>query len=437
MAPPLPTDEMIRKKREEFDDDLVGVVLVYRFGNPSVKPGTSWEKLTYNTVQNMEPDDDDTIEYFWKHCGAAVISNICPIELEKRIIQRIIDIRVEDFYQKRRTRNDGIQSFNTTCGIMNKELYFMSLEACERIQKQRGYPKKNNNNHTTSIAWGIDGYTRIPGISDITSMELRSGGSLLPDVTKCHRHKQCLNIMENEPLVALQKIIQDKFAFYLRCNPAISDNIPYPYKCDDDDDTKHFPMCVQVILGEKSTKQYGYRGFHQDMWSTTGSVIVGVTLRNPRSMTLKYHSKFLRSYELPARSAYVLSGASRFGSIWYPLKEFKHEMHPFRFHNDDNDHSLPKLQQQQQTTSTSIKEDDNSFTRSNTTTQTCIMHEKKKKKKKKKRSLEYDQEQLEYSYSSKVRNGKSTKHRHYVACVTPSTVSTTSSTTYDDDGDLE
>lgn len=135
------TDEMKRKRRIEFDEDLVGVVLVYCFGNPSTKPGTAWEKLTYNTVQNIIPDNNESKEYFWKHCGTDIIYNICTKELEELIISHILDIRVDEYYHNRTLRNNNIQSFNTTCGILNKELYFMTKKSCQRILKQRGYPK--------------------------------------------------------------------------------------------------------------------------------------------------------------------------------------------------------------------------------------------------------------------------------------------------------
>ena len=308
--------------RQEVLDGLLGIALVFRFGNPSHVP---WSEHEVKTCQEAETQEQTRARLsspseargYFERCGASVMENVCSANLEQRLVDRTVDLVLEKCSGGRNLRSSKEQPFCVPAG--NRELYLVSTRSCQRMKEQRGNPFSAED-ATGRLAWAVEGQPIKNKNKNGCIHE--SGGTCMPDVGTGGNHSQNLDNPANQPFADLLDILIDRFGDYLS------------YKNDDDaqmfgyDDDKHMMMCLQLILAEKDRKK-GERGSHQDKWSTTGAAIIGVTLLNDRAMTLS-HCKTETIFPLPRCSAYVLSGAARYGTLWGGLSAFNHHIHPFR-----------------------------------------------------------------------------------------------------------
>lgn len=174
------------------------------------------------------------------------------------------------------------------------------------------------------------------------SLSMQSGGARMPDATN-KTHSQNLNNPANKPFVELLQILTERFHSFLT-NDNENDSAMFGYNED-----THMMMCLQLILAEAGEGE-GERGFHQDMWATTGAAIIGVSLLNSRAVTMQHcgSRNTEATFPLPRHSAYVLSGAARYGTLWNGLtKEFKHHVHPFMKDTSSNEADGPSTSKRQ------------------------------------------------------------------------------------------
>lgn len=314
-------------EREKVRESLLGIALVYRFGNPSNKP---WSEHERNTCTVAKKQEEEKIRFhhaseardFFERCGVSVKNDVCPSKLEERLIERTIDIILEK--QKRILRGSKEQLFFHPGGVNNKEIYLVSTQSCKRMIQQAGKPFAEESGGTR-VAWAVDGkdiFKKGTSVKiDQSSLAHTSGGSCMPDAMDIG-HSQNIDNPANAPFMELLHLLEDRFRPFLVNNNA-DDSKMFHYN-----DESHIMMCLQLILGEAG-KGKGERGYHQDMWATTGAAIIGVSLINGRAMTMK-HCGVTSTFSLPRRSAYIMSGAARYGSLWRELDgEFHHRLHPF------------------------------------------------------------------------------------------------------------
>jgi len=317
----------IGMERQQVLDSLMGIVLVYRFGNPSHEPWSEHEKKTWNEAHMQECQrvrfNPSEAKSFFERCGVSVAENVCPASLEERLVNRTIDIILEK-RRERILRSSKEQLFCEPRNVDNRELYMVSTRSCSRMKEQGGKPFANER-EGTRVAWAVDGHDIKKRGSNSTidrsSLTLTSGGACMPNATD-KNHSQNLDNPANQPFMEMLQVLLDHFGHFL-ANENEDDTQMFGYH-----DEKHEMMCLQLILAEAG-KGEGQRGFHQDMWATTGAAIIGTTLLNSRAMTM-HHMNTRATFSLPRRSAYVLSGAARYGTLWSGLKgEFRHCLHPF------------------------------------------------------------------------------------------------------------
>lgn len=318
--------------RQEIANKLAGIALVYRFGNPSHQPWSEHEKRTLAKAQEMEAPGvsfnlPGKAELFFKKCGLSVKENVCPEDIEKRIFERVVELLAERS-QKRLLRSSGEQQFFKPRGVENRELYLVSTASCHRMKNQRGEPFADETGGT-KIAWAVEGNIIRERVSNtpISSSLLAhaSGGICMPDVTGNRLHSQNLDNPANQPFLDLLEHVLLHFSDYLS-HDNDDDRRMFGYE-----DQKYMLMCLQIVVAENGAGM-GRRGPHQDQWATTGAAIVGVSLLNRRAITMSHctQARTKATFPLPRRSAYVLSGAVRYGSLWTDLMcEFRHGLESF------------------------------------------------------------------------------------------------------------
>ena len=313
-------ENRIAERRKVLQDSLAGIALVFRFGNPSELPTTRHERKTYDKAARQDRkkrcynDENKTKEFFHK-CGVSLVENVCSADLEDRLINRTVDIVIEKRDIKI-SRRSGEQPFHFPHCVDNRELYLVSTSSCKRMIRQKGRPFADDDDGAR-FAWAVDGEDIYKEGTDAKiekeSIAQMAGGTLMPNVKGNTNHSQNLDNPDNQPFLELLEILKCRFARILN-----KDN--------------HRMMCLQLILAEDG-RQMGERGFHQDMWATTGACIIGATILNDRKLEMCHNGRPRVSvlYHLPRRSAYSLSGAARYGTLWKGLNsEFFHCLHAFR-----------------------------------------------------------------------------------------------------------
>ena len=311
---------IIAERRKVLHDSLAGIALVFRFGNPSELPTTRHERKTYDKAAKQDRkkisySDENKAKEFFQKCGVSVVENVCSADLEERLINRTVDIVIEKRDNKI-SRRSGEQPFHFPHCVDNRELYLVSTSSCKRMIRQRGRPFADDDDGAR-FAWAVDGEDIYKEGTDAKiereSLAQMAGGTLMPNVKGNTKHSQNLDNPDNQPFLELLEILKHRFARILN-----KDN--------------HRMMCLQLILAEDG-RQMGERGFHQDMWATTGACIIGATILNDRKLEMCHNGRPRVSalYHLPRRSAYSLSGAARYGTLWKGLNsEFFHCLHAFR-----------------------------------------------------------------------------------------------------------
>lgn len=309
-------------------ENLVGIALVFRFGNPSQKAWSEHEKKTLEEAQKQEEQKvrfgPNEARGYFQRCGVSVMENVCPPSLEERIVNRVVEIILQKQSRKRALRSSKEQPFYEPPGVgkKNREIYLVTTRSCKRMKEQEGKPFDDSG----KVAWAVEGQDikerGSESLRPTSSLESASGGICMPDAEDA-THSQNLDNPANRPFLDMLDILTNRFGPFLS-NENEDDAQMFGY-----DDNEHTMMCLQLILAEKNAAK-GERGSHQDMWATTGAAIIGVSLLNDRAMDLCHGSLSNATFSLPRRSAYVLSGAARYGTSWRELRgAFKHELKPF------------------------------------------------------------------------------------------------------------
>ena len=360
-------DSMIR---DEIRSSLAGAALVFRFGKPSTKPVSLYEKETLvaalqneddndnNTIHNDDQDDEEegdnnattlnNSKSYFESIGVHLKEEIIDEKLEEEVIERIIDILLEQ-RNSRSVRNRGrlsltsstasssaatavstaiLQSQPFTCpdAVANRELYFVTTKSCKRMKQAMGRPfEPLNKSHfafyvqNMDIARegvGVDGDTSANALLTRSSAICRSGNGILPDVEGSvdddgiPNHTQNLNNPRNHAFMEVLRSVQETFGKKILWTG--NEN-------KDGKKENHRFKCLQLILAERDRHRHyavGERGLHQDKWSTAGAAIIGVTIGPGKRQLTMQHRSLQATYDLKCRSAYIISGAARYGTLW-------------------------------------------------------------------------------------------------------------------------
>lgn len=365
--------------RSQIEKTLAGAAFVFRFGNPSTQPWSVHEKATLkealknqerqeldDEVEDVKGDDNTTAtsaaEHYFTKSGVTLENEIITPELEQRLWHRILDLLVEETRRRNSRRTAAPQSFGAPFAVGNRELYFVPAMACRIIKRQQGRPFMPGCD--MRVAWAVEG-CGIPKLQSAdkgdnkkskkgtktkpqqeevemisqTWLRHQNGSALLPDVEGHSGHPQNLDNPLNACILELLHIIETKFANVLRNDqPSVGyvGGGERPYNMHQ----YHTPMCLQLILGEHTrTTDGGRRGLHEDKWSMTGAAVVAVTIIGQRTLTMQ-HKRQSITYLLRRRSAYALSGAARFGTLWKSqglISPYMHGLSAFEVVDTKND----------------------------------------------------------------------------------------------------
>ena len=315
-------------RREQLKESIIGVPLVYRLGNPSLKPWSDHEKATLDVAMELQESrpqtsfNTDESMTFFDDCGFRMKRGIIPPFLEEQVFERTIDLILETEVRGS-TRSSNVQQFCEPCGVDNRELYLVTTSSCRQIKMQNGSPFMDGDGGS-KVAWAVKGQ-RIKklGTEDLispSSLAMTTGSALLPDVNDDLSHPQNLDNPANKPFLDVFDILREHFS---GCLSNENEDDVYGYHDGE------FPlMCIQLIIGERG-KGGGERGPHEDKWATTGAAVIGASVRNPRQIKMK-HGSISATYDLPRGSAYILSGVVRYGTIWGLTTPLEHALEPFR-----------------------------------------------------------------------------------------------------------
>jgi len=313
---------------------LKGVAIVFRCGNPSNEPCSRWERKTFETASKREDLRSeltgDAAKWFFRKTGVSLTDNVCPPELEERLLVRIVEMIKMREERGKTLRRRGEQPFGMPNCCANREMYLVSEASHARIKKQQGAPF-NGIGARSRAAWVMEGQKIVPPGTEVgfhsSSQGFASNGTLMPDISNSPNHSQNLDNPDNKPFRDMWKILQNEFAPLLR-NKNKNDTDGFGY-----DDTLQHLMAVQIILAEKGNGAAGgMRSYHQDGWASTGAAFMGVTLLNNRAFTMRHEGtpKVEVTYPLARRSAYICSGAARYGTLWKDLNlKFEHRVEAF------------------------------------------------------------------------------------------------------------
>jgi hypothetical protein len=317
-------------RRQHLKENIAGVPLVYRLGNPSLRPWSQHEKSTLDEAIKFQGSKSqkssfakDEPKAFFDSCGFRIKCSIFPPSLEEQVIDRTVDLIIET-EERGSTRSSNVQQFCEPCGVGNRELYLVSSASCEQIKMQNGSPFMDGKGGS-KVAWALKGQ-RIQkfGTDELispSSLAITTGSALLPDVKEDTSHPQNLDNPKSKPFLDVFNILKEEFSAFLS-----NENEDDVYGRHD----KKFPlMCLQLIIGEAGRgREGGRRGPHEDKWATTGAAVIGASVCNPRQIKMK-HGFINATYDLPRGSAYILSGAARYGTIWGLTTPLEHALEAF------------------------------------------------------------------------------------------------------------
>jgi hypothetical protein len=307
-------------------------------------------------LQNEDDDDDDDADVdngkrncessvqldphsYFQSVGVHLKDEIIDSSLEQQVIERIIDILVDE-YNSRSSRDKRISTTSTpiatststmstssgakptvgqsqpfTCpdAVANRELYFVTTRSCQQMKDAMGRPfQPSCRSHFAWYVQNMDvGDSSSPIKVSLTrnSAIVRSGSAILPDVVDKPDHTQNLDNPCNKPFLDVLRIVEKNFGDEVLFTGCVNDA---------GKKERHRFKCLQLILAEQCEQKYavGRRGLHQDKWSTAGGVIIGVTIGPGRRQMTMQHRSIQALYDLNPRSGYSLSGAARYGTLW-------------------------------------------------------------------------------------------------------------------------